>query len=91
MSPSQKSVSKMVTGKREADFMKITENCQKLLANKQKNCIFLKNFKCKHTFLGLSKRSLVNLYCNVLFVDLAISGSQVMAKIALKCRSRLLQ
>jgi len=26
-SPSQKSVSKMVTGKREADFLKITENC----------------------------------------------------------------
>jgi len=25
-SPNQKSVSKMVTGKREADFMKITEN-----------------------------------------------------------------
>ena len=30
----------MVTGKREADFLKLTENCQILLANKQKNCMF---------------------------------------------------
>jgi len=30
----------MLTGKREADVLKITENCQILLANKQKNCIF---------------------------------------------------
>jgi len=44
--------SKMVTGRRETDFLKIMENCQILLANKQKNCIFLKNFKCKHAFFG---------------------------------------
>jgi len=52
-SPSQKSVSKSVTGKREVDFVKITENSQILLANKQRNWTFPKNFKCKHAFFGV--------------------------------------
>jgi len=42
----------MVTGKREADFFKLTKNCQIFFANKEKNWIFFKNFKCKYIFLG---------------------------------------
>jgi len=50
--PKPKSVLKMVTGKREADFFKLTKNCQIFFANKEKNWIFFKNFKCKYIFLG---------------------------------------
>ena len=39
-------------GKHEANFLKITENCQTLLRTKQNNCIFLKNLKGKHIFSG---------------------------------------
>ena len=48
----KKTVSKEVTGKREADFLEMTENYQILLANQQIHCIFLTNFKCKHNFSG---------------------------------------
>jgi len=39
-----------------------------------------------YLFGGLSKRSLINLYYNVSFVDLANSGLRVMAKTELKSR-----
>jgi len=76
----------MMTGKREADFFKLTENCQILFANKKKLHFFQKFQMQTYLFGDLSKRSLVNLYYNVLFVDLANSGSRVMAKTALKSR-----
>jgi len=76
----------MVTGKREADFLKITENCQILFANKQKTAFFSKISNANIAFWDLSKRSLVNFYYNVLFVNLATSGSRVMAKTALNSR-----
>jgi len=76
----------MVTVKREANFVKITENCQILLANKKK-LHFSQKFKMQTYLFGcLSKRSLINLYYNVLFVDPANSGSRVMVKTALKSR-----
>ena len=77
----------MVTGKREADFLKINEISQILLANKQKKLHFSQKFLMQtYVFGSLSKRSLVNFYYNVLFVDLANSGSRVAAKTALKSR-----
>jgi len=39
-----------MTGKHEADFLKITENRQILIANKQKTALFSKI--CKRTFFG---------------------------------------
>jgi len=53
--PSQKSVSKMVTGKREAGFLKITKNCQIFLANKQKTAFFPKISNANIPFWGLIK------------------------------------
>ena len=55
-SPSRKSVSKMVTGKREADFFKLTENCQILLANKQRNAFFSKIKNANISFWGFIKK-----------------------------------
>jgi len=48
----KKTVSKVVTGKREDDFLEITENYEVLLANQQIHCVFLTNLKCKHNFSG---------------------------------------
>jgi len=60
----------MLKGKREADFLKIAENCQKLLTKSQNNCIRLKSLKCKHTFLGLLEQPIGKCFCNILRVNI---------------------
>jgi len=45
----------MTTGKREAEFLKITENCQILLANKQKTAFFSQISNANIPFWGLIK------------------------------------
>ena len=38
--------------KREADVLEMTRKLSKTASTNAKNCFLLKNFKCKHTFLG---------------------------------------
>jgi len=64
-----------------------------MLANKQKNDFFSKISNANLPLLGLIKTIARKplLQCLTVFVNLAKSGSRVMAKTALKSRSRLLQ